>query len=493
MKKESDLIKGTKGMAWMSSVIMAEYIINLLITYILARILTPSDYGEVSAITILVGFADLFWQLGVGPALVQKKNLTEKDIATGHTLNIIFGFVTFAVVNIFAGFCSEIFSISSVNMLRVYSLIFIINSVLATPMSIAQKKCKFKLMAFVTFSSVIIYGGVAVFFAKLGYGAWTLVYANLIKLLYRAVAFVIAEKINFRFMVDKESAKSLLYFGGGHTLARIFNYIANNGDSFVINKTLGKVDLGNYTKAHSLLNYPATLIGQSLDQVLFPILSGCQDEIPKLKRTFNAGTGIIALFAIPISVVCYFCAEDLILFYLGEGWISVALPFKVMISGLFFRTAYKLSDSVIRAIGKVYQRSVVQIIYASLVVLTTYIGHFFGLWAIAFGVTFSFIANYFMMYLLCAKYIKIKLRDALRALLPAVLYGGVSAVVLMLCMKLFINNLSSHFAVCVADTIVVFAVYFGLLITTRKYTLTKEMNGMFDTVIGSIKRKLIKK
>ena len=493
MKKESDVIKSAKGMSLMTAVTMVDYVFNLVITYIIARILTPSDYGEVSAITVMVGFADLFWQLGVGPALVQKKSLTEKDIATGHTLNMIFGFSLFAIINLFAGLWSNLFSIASIPMLRVYSLSFILNSILATPKSLAQKKCKFKEIALITCSSVVVYGIVTITFAKLGYGPWALIYGNIGRFLYKTVTFVIVEKVKFNIMIDKNSAKSLLYFGGGHTLARIFNYIANNGDSFVINKTLGKVDLGNYTKAHSLLNYPATLIGQSLDQVLFPILSGCQDDIPKLKRTFNAGTGIIALFSIPISVVCYFCSDDLILFYLGEKWLSVSLPFKVMISGLFFRTAYKLSDSVIRAIGKVYQRSLVQIVYASLVVLCTYIGHFFGLWAVALGVTFSFIANYFMMYLLCTKYIKIKLRDALRALLPAVVYGGISAIILVICMKLFINNIGSHLLVCVADTIVVFAVYFGLLITTRKYTLTKEMNGMFDTVIGSVKKKLCKK
>ena len=132
------LMKSVKGMAWMSSSIFMDYVINLLVTYVLARLLTQADYGEVAAITVLVGFANIFWQMGVGPALIQKKNISDKELYSAQTLNIIFGVAIFAVVNIFAPFWANVFSISNVSMLRAYSLVFLFTSYNATPLALVR-------------------------------------------------------------------------------------------------------------------------------------------------------------------------------------------------------------------------------------------------------------------------------------------------------------------------------------------------------------------
>ena len=86
-KQKGTLEQSINGTIWLSAASMIDYAINLLITAVLARLLTATDYGEVSAITVLVGFADIFWQIGVSQALIQKRNLQKKDIATGFYLN----------------------------------------------------------------------------------------------------------------------------------------------------------------------------------------------------------------------------------------------------------------------------------------------------------------------------------------------------------------------------------------------------------------------
>ena len=88
MSEQSNLKTGVSGMLWMSASSASTTVINLLLTMVLARLLSAEDYGVYQAIAVLVGFADMLWQLGIGPALVRKKNLTKDDIATGHTINI---------------------------------------------------------------------------------------------------------------------------------------------------------------------------------------------------------------------------------------------------------------------------------------------------------------------------------------------------------------------------------------------------------------------
>lgn len=149
----------------------------------------------------------------------------------------------------------------------------------------------------------------------------------------------------------------MLFFGGGLTIGKLFNYVATNGDYFVINKTLGSVELGTYNKAYNLLMYPANLVGNMIEQVLFPIFSRNQDNKEKIRKAYISGNSLIAVVTIPISIVSYMVASDLILFFLGENWVSAILPFKIMIVGLFFRTAYKLSNTLIKAVGRVYLNS----------------------------------------------------------------------------------------------------------------------------------------
>ena len=99
---KNNLENGLWGMFWMGGMTVANFLIQLVITSFLARLLSPSDYGEVAALTVLIGLADIFWMMGVGPGIVQKNEITDEDISTGQNLNILFGIIVFAIINIFA-------------------------------------------------------------------------------------------------------------------------------------------------------------------------------------------------------------------------------------------------------------------------------------------------------------------------------------------------------------------------------------------------------
>ncbi len=491
MNIKNNLEKGISGMLWMLSMTIIVYIIQLVMTFFLARILTPGDYGEMAAIGVLIGFAEIFWMMGVGPAIVQKKNLSKNDILTGNTLNVIFGFIIFFIINFFAEFLCNIFSISDSKMLRVFSVIFIMNSLSGVPKSLTQKKCNYKRMALIKLYGIIIYGSFAITFALLNFNVWSLIIASLAQVTFNTIVYIFFEPIKLTPHINKNSAKKLLYFGGGFTIARIFSYIANNGDYFVINKTLGKSLLGSYTKAYQLLMYPVSLIGESLDQVLFPMLSQSQDDKEKLQNIFISGTGLIALVSVPISLVAFICAEPLVYFVLGEQWGEVILPFKIMIIGLFFRIGYKLSDSLIRALGKVYQRAHIQAIYAFFVVLGAYLGHFFGLEGVALGVTCSFTINYFLMSALSMHYTNVKISDLVLSILPSFFYGFITFISISF-MKQYLFSLNNYFLICLVVTIICFGIYCILFILTRKIVLSTRLNQFVNEIFNSIIRMLKK-
>lgn len=491
MSKSSDFETGVKGMFWMSLMTVVSYLIQLVITYILARLLTPANYGEVAAITILIGFANLFWTMGVGPGIVQKKKLSQEDIITARTLNILFGFIIFMCINIFGEFFVKIFSISNKSMLHIFSFVFILNSLSGVSQSLMQKKCKFKQIAIMKFIALIFYGISAVVLAIMGLQTWALIFAQLVQTLVVTVLFINYEKVGFKLHIYRESAKDLLYYGGGFTISNIFSYIASNGDNFVVNKLMGAVSLGAYSKAYQLLMYPVTLIGETVDQVLFPLLSKSQDDIEKLKRVFVSGTGFIALLSVPISIIAFVCGEHLVRFFLGEKWLSTVMPFKLMVVGLFFRIGYKLSDSLIRALGKVYSRIWIQIIYATLVVTGAFVGHRYGLAGVAVGVTIAFTSNYLLMTALCIFYIRVPLIKIIENIIPSLIMGLISIMALNLINNLKFANMSS-LLVCIVTTLYVGGIYCLSFIILKRFIIPEELNEIFfgikDLLIKKLKR-----
>jgi PST family polysaccharide transporter len=481
MQNKSDFQTGFSGMFWMGTTTILNYCIQLIITYFLARLLTPSEYGQVAALTILIGLAELFWMMGVGQAIVQKKDITNEDIITGNTLNVIFGISVFLLINGFAPLLVKMFSISDTMMLRVYSVIFIVNSFSGVSQSLSQKKYKFKRISIIRSFSIVVYGAIAVTLASFHLGPWALVYANSFHVILISILFLIYEPVTFRFGIYKTSVNKLLHFGGGFTIARFFNYLALKGDSFVVNKLMGKSELGLLSRAQQLLMYPVSLIGETLDQVLFPLLSKSKGDQIKLKRVFLNGTGVIALITAPVSIVAFFCAEELIGFFLGDGWTSAVEPFKVLIIGLFFRTGYKLSESLLKALGKVYEGAAIQFLYAIIVIAGAYFGHFYGLSGVALGVTVAFTINYIMLTGLSMYLIKIKLSEILNVLFPSVLYGSLTILVLRSA-DFLLSNVVNNFITCVVTTVFVFLVYGILFFALKSLTMTKELSGFLTAL-----------
>ena len=495
MSKQSTLKTGVSGMLWMSASSAATSVINLLLTMVLARLLNAEDYGVYQAIAVLVGFADMLWQLGIGPALVRKQALSEDDIATGHTINIFLGLVIVAAINIFTNFWCNVFAIENALMLRAYSLVFIANTLMAVPKAMLQRKCRFKAIAFCNVGGLIVHALVAIVLALSGLGAWALIISILAQYAFQTILVLFLERIKFRLKIARGSVKELMVFGGGFTLTRIFNYIALQGDNYVVNKTMGSVQLGYYGKAYNLLNYPANLIGQTIDQVLYPIMSKEQNNLAKMSKVYCAGTGLIGLVVAPITAVAVTCRTELVMLVLGNQWLAVTGPLCVMICGLFFRTAYKLGNSLIRSLGRVYQSAMIQLAYAVCVIIGAYIGHFYGLTAVALGVTLAFIINYLLTTVVSAHYIKIMPFEIIKAFISVIIYTVTAIAVGCLVYYLISTKLGlvNNFLVLVICTLLDFGVYTLFYIFTHRFFATGEMHSLLIKIIHVITSKFKRK
>ncbi len=431
--KVSNKDKAFLGVYWMTIMGLASVVIRLLITMSLSRLLLPQEFGQVATIQIIISFAEIFWMMGVGSAIVQKKQLSDDYIATGNTLNLLLGLIIYLTIFIFASAIASLVGSDDITMLRVLSFIFVIHSISGVSEALLQKEMRFKTISIINTVAAIINGAVAIILALNGFGAWSLVFAQIISVLFQTVMSIIKKPIKFRLIIEKESAKELINFGTGYALSKLFNNIANQGDYFVVSQTLGSAALGFYNRAYQLLLVPTNLIATVMERVLFPLLAMYQDEHEKIRYVVMNLTALIAILAFPITIVSLTMGADLVQVVLGPKWEETILPFKILIVSLFFRMAYKIGDALVRSLGAVYKRLWVQIAYATLVIGGAYIGKEWGIVGVAVTTTIAIIINYFIMTFLIGHLVELKMRELLGYLTPIILVsiviGGVSYLI----------------------------------------------------------------
>lgn len=387
------------GFFWMFLGSGAQAILQLVVLIILARLLTPSDFGVVAAALVVLGFTSIFSQLGVGPAIVQRSSLETEHLQTAFTLSLLFGISLTGLIWLLAPTISGFFRIVELTpIVRLMSIMFVFQSLSIVAESILQRELKFRRLATIEVIAFAIgFGAVGIILAYLGHGVWALVGAYLTQTFLKTVILLFVQTHPKKPKIHKQAFIDLMTFGGGFTLARIGNYVAGQGDNLVVGRYLGPEALGIYGRSYQLMSVPASLFGQVVDKVLFPVMAKVQHHPERLAMAFRRGVALIALMILPTSAVLFFLAPEVVLIMLGSEWNGVVVPFQIFAVGMLFRTSYKMSDSISRATGAVYRRAWRQGIYALMVIGGAYYGQCWGLAGVAFGVLGAITINFLLM------------------------------------------------------------------------------------------------
>ncbi|MBX3257357.1 MAG: lipopolysaccharide biosynthesis protein [Chitinophagaceae bacterium] len=391
--------KTFKGFFWQFGGAIFKTVIQLAVLFVLARLISKAEFGIVQSALIVIGLAQLVSQMGVGPALVQKSNLTELHIRTGATLTFILSIFFFIIVFLTSGLLAGFFKMPELkDVLKVVSLVFILEGISTVSQSLLLREMKQRILVRIDIISYTIgFGVFTIILAYYGYGLWSLVYGQLLQSLLKCILSYVKSRHSITPFFGKKEAKDLLYFGGGFTLAKLFNYLANQGDNIIAGRYLGAAALGVYSRAYSIMVNPVTLIGTSIDNAVFPAMAARQNQRDKLVEAFINGLKMINFLCIPISCVIIFSAKEIVSVMLGDKWTEVIIPLQVLTIGLVFRMGYKMGDSLSRATGNVYSRAKRQFVYALCVIAGCYFGSNWGVTGVSVGTLFAITVNYILM------------------------------------------------------------------------------------------------
>lgn len=338
------------GVAWTAIAKWISQLATWAITLIVARILSPSDYGLVGMATIYLGLVQLFSEFGVGTAIITMRELSDDQVSQLNTLSLLLGFVGFAISAAVAIPIGRFFRAPKLPIvIIVMSIAFVVSAIRTVPYSLLQKNMRFKLLAIIDGLQSIIQGAITLVLAYLGYGFWALVLGNLSLSFVTTGLTLIWQRQ--RFAWPRFSAiRGALFYSWHIIVARLSWYCYDNSDFVVAGRVLGEGPLGAYTLAWTLAHAPLEKLTTLVNRVTPSIFSAVQSDLSALRRYLRTITGGLALVIFPATLGMALVANDFVRLALGPKWLGVVLPLELLALHALIRSNVILLAPVLNAI-----------------------------------------------------------------------------------------------------------------------------------------------
>ena len=316
---------------WMVGSRFIQQVSYLVRTVVLARLLSPNDFGLFGIALLMLHMLDTFTQTGFRQALIQKKENIRTYLDSAWTIELIKSLIIAAILFFAAPYISIFFrSQNTADILKVISLCLVVRGMTNIAVVYFEKEFKFhKYFAYNTVWSIVdlvVAVSVALFYRNV----WALVFGRLAGEIARcAMSYIIDSyrpKISFNF----EKTKELFIFGKWMFGVSILSFLFLQGDDFFVGRIIGASSLGIYQMAYLLSNLPATEITQIFHQITFPAYSKLQDNVPKLRHNFFRTIKLVTLVTMPVSIFMIIMAYDLINVLLGEKWLAMVYIFQLL-------------------------------------------------------------------------------------------------------------------------------------------------------------------
>jgi O-antigen/teichoic acid export membrane protein len=386
-------------MLWTFSGTGVQVVVQLLAIMALGRLLTPAEFGLMGAATVVIAGSQIVSQIGVGPAIIQRKVLEPVHLRVAVTLSFTLGTLLGSLVWFGAPAIAGFYRMPELEpILRAVAFLFPLDGLNTVAKALLTRELRFRqYVAYDAGSYIVGYAAVAVLLAWLGFGVWALVAAQLAQVTLRAIVMYLGARHPLRPSFDVAAAKDLLSFGFGHSMAQVGQLLSQQGDNLVVGRWLGAAALGVYGRAYNLVVMPATAFGRIVNRVLFPVMAQVQDERDRLANAYERALAIVALLSLPLSGFLWVVAPELIPIVLGPAWGAVVLPFRLFSISLLFRMSSKISDACTKAAGEVYKRALIQFAYAGMVVVGAIVGQRWGVGGVAVCVSLAMGINWLSM------------------------------------------------------------------------------------------------
>ncbi|WP_147614771.1 lipopolysaccharide biosynthesis protein [Treponema pectinovorum] len=313
--------KAVKGFFWSGVEKIGKQVIQFVLGIMIARVLTPADYGIMGLLGIFMAISGLILDSGIGSALIQKKDRTDTDFSTAFILNVFTGLVLYLILFLIAPLIADFFKIPILkSVTRVYAITLIINSFFIIQKARLSISFSFKEQAIISIIALTAGGLLGIFLAKKNYGVWALVFYSIAESLVSFLLYTFVAKWQIKLSFSKKSLKNLFSFGMNILGANFLTTLYNNLYALVIGKKMDAFNVGIYNRGKNFAEIPSTITSQILMRVTFPIFSELQDDDENFKNAFFKILYTEIYILTPVLAGMIILATPIIMFLLGKKW-----------------------------------------------------------------------------------------------------------------------------------------------------------------------------
>ena len=392
--------KTISGLIWSFTDSIAGQGITFIVGLILARLLSPKEFGLIGMLTIFIAVSQSFIDSGFSQALIRKQDCTQADYSTVFYFNIVVGvfcyILLFACANSIGNFFHEPIL---KQLIRVLGLALIINSFTIIQSTLLTKRIDFKLQAKISVIASFVSGIISIYMAYTGWGVWSLVALTLLKYAINSLLLWLWNKWKPILVFSQKSFKELFSFGSKLLISGLIDTIYRNVYYVVIGKYFAAVELGYYTRAEQFKSLPSANLQSIIGRVSYPVLSTIQDDIPRLRETYKKIIRSTMLITFVLMLGMAAVARPMILTLIGVKWepCIIYLQMLCFVGMLYPLQALNLNMLNIRGKSDLFLR--LEIIKKALAVPVIIVGVMWGIKAMILGMIFlSLIAYYLNSY-----------------------------------------------------------------------------------------------
>lgn len=331
----------------------ASICIRLLSTVVLARLLTPEDYGIIAMVMAITTFAGIFRDLGLSSATVQKKNLTHAQSSNLFWINVLTGGLLTLLVALSSPLVAWFYGKPELFWVTIaLSSNFLISSLSAQHDARLVRAMQFGRKSVATIAGALATLLLAVILAMCGFSYWALVWGTLFGSAITTSLLIVLSPFKPRGLSRKSGVREMLKFGAHITAFDLINYFSRNLDTILLGRVWGAASLGLYNRAYGLMIMPITTIRGPINAVAFPALSRLQKDSEAFRQYFLKITQIIAWLSMPLAGFLFVAASPVIELVLGEQWLECAPIFSWLALLAFIQPTTGFIGSLMLSLGQ---------------------------------------------------------------------------------------------------------------------------------------------
>jgi O-antigen/teichoic acid export membrane protein len=431
---------------------------------VLARLLSPKDFGLVGMVTAFTGVLNLFRDFGLSSAAIQHTTVTEEQSSTLFWINllvgVLFGLIAAAMAPVIAAFYHEP---RLLGVTLVLAAGFLFNAAGVQHSALLQREMRFTAMAVIGVVSLIVSTAIAIVGAMAGYGYWALVAMTVTLPIVSTIGFWFATAWVPGMPRRRVGLRPMMRFGGTVTLNGLVAYVAYNAEKVLIGRFWGADAIGIYGRAYQLVNIPTDNLNTAVGEVAFSALSRVKDDPSRFRSYFLKGYSLVLAMTLPMTIACVLFADDVVFVLLGSQWKAAVPIFRLLAPTILTFALINPLGWLLYSLGLVKRSLNIALVFAPSIIVGYVIGLRYGPKGVAFA--YSAVMTLWVIPFIawCVHGTVVSLRDIL-VTVARPLASGIVAAALAFGVRLICGQFLSPLPRLTLECSVLFVAFCGLLL-----------------------------